>query len=111
MEAEVLSNWVFILALALMAGGVLGYLNVLRKQYRLFRRQDQVQHLKYLLFAAVILLILGALPLMFVYADIVWFHFNSVTIIYVAVICNAASKLITGIILNLIYNFRLKDEE
>lgn len=84
------------------------YLNALRLQIKEFKKVTPLQPLKYMLLFTVILLMIGAAPLMFVYLDIVWFHYDSVLIVYVSVLMNAMSKTMTGILINAIYYFREK---
>ncbi len=106
-----LDNWVFIVAALLITIAEIQYAIVLRKQYRLFERKSVYQPLKRMLFAVVIFMIIGALPLLFVYLDIVWFHFQAVWIVYIAVLGNALAKVAAGLALNLVYNFRAKGED
>jgi predicted tellurium resistance membrane protein TerC len=104
-----LDNWVFIAAIVIMVTANILYVSVLLQQYKLFKVRTSLQPLKILLFCAVLLLIIGALPLMIVYANIVWFHYNHLWLVYAAVLLNAFAKLVTGIMLRLIYRFRLSD--
>lgn len=105
-----LDKWVFIAGavLILIAEIQLGF--VLKKQYKTFKNKGELQPLKRLLFAAVLLLMLGALPLLFVYLNIVWFHFDAIWIVYVSVLANAFAKVVTGAILNMVYKFRTGDD-
>ena len=106
-----LNNWVFLVAAVLIVIAEIQYIMVLRKQYRLFRERSTLQPLKRLLFTAVLLLMFGAAPLLFVYIDIVWLHYSAQWIVYMAVLANAFAKVITGFILNKVYDFRSQDED
>lgn len=106
-----LDKWVFIVGALLIVIAELQLAFVLRKQFLLFKNKTILQPLKRLLFACVLLLMLGALPLLFVYLNIVWFHFNALWIVYVSVIANALAKVVTGALLNLVYKFRTEDNK
>lgn len=106
-----LDRWVFILGAALIVIAEIQLAFVLRKQYKLFKNKTSLQPLKRLLFAAVLLLMIGALPLLFVYLNIVWFHFQAIWIVYVSVLANAFAKVVTGFVLNLVYTFRGENDD
>lgn len=106
-----LDKWVFILASILITIAEIQYISVLLKQYKLFKTRSMYQPLKRLLFAVVVLMIVGAFPLLFVYLNIVWFHYDALWIVYVAVLGNAGAKVAAGVALNLVYNFRSKDDD
>lgn len=105
-----LDNWVFQIAALLIVVAEIQYAIVLWKQYKLFQQKSAYQPLKRMLFAVVIFMIIGALPLLFVYLNIVWFHFQASWIVYAAVLGNAGAKVASGLALNLIYNFRASDD-
>lgn len=106
-----LANWVFVLAAALIGIAEIQYALVLRKQIRLFKEKNTLQPLKYMLFGAVLLIMVGAAPLGFVYLNVVWFHLNAAWIVYVAVLANAFAKVVIGFILNMIYRFKGGEDE
>lgn len=82
------------------------YLIVLRLQLNALKNQSNLQSLKRLLIVAVIFLILASIPLMFVYANALWFHKTAVWILPFAVLGNATSKVVEALILYRIYNFK-----
>lgn len=82
---------------------------VLRLQFSQFRYKSFLQPLKRMLLLSVVFFILAALPLMFVYANTLWFHLANVWIIYVAIIANATAKVLISLMLLLIYRFKGND--
>lgn len=105
-----LDRWVFVVGALLIVIAELQLAWVLRQQYKLFKSKTILQPLKRLLFAAVLFIMLGALPLLFVYLNIVWFHFDALWIVYVSVLSNAVTKVVTASIINLVYRFRTDED-
>jgi len=105
-----LDSWVFIIALVEMLVACILYLFVLKQQFSTFKNNSRLQPLRRLLFGTVLFLLIGALPLMYVYANIVWFHNDSLWIVYMAVISNATSKLIGATLIYMIYKFRIDNQ-
>lgn len=102
-----LNNWVFIVAFIEMGFACFMYAWVLLRQRETFKTTGALRPLKRLLFTAVCFLMLGALPLMYVYANIVWFHNPHLWIVYFAVLSNASSKVAEALLLIAIYRFRI----
>ena len=106
-----LDNWVFIAGAALLTIAEVQYIYLLRKQYKLFSQTSPLQPLKRLLFTVVLMLIIAVAPLLFVYLNIVWFHFDNIWIVYAAVIANALAKVVVGLTLTLVYRYRGPDDD
>lgn len=104
-----LDKWVFALGAALIILAEVQYFYVLREQLRQFQTKSDLQPLKKLLFATVILLMLGAMPLLMVYINLAFLHWQALWIVYLAVVANSLSKVATGTMLILIYRFRAAD--
>lgn len=102
------NRWVFELGFIELCIACLIYISVLRLQLRAFKIKTALQPLKILLLNSVIFLILVSLPLMFVYANILWFHSTAQWIVYTAVIANATGKVIVSCLLYLIYKFNIE---
>lgn len=105
-----LDNWVFVLAAILIGVAEAQFVFVLFQQRKAFKNRTSLQPLKWLLFGAVLLLMIGAAPLMFVYLNIVYFHFKATWIVYLAVLMNAFAKIVSATLLNLVYRFRSDDD-
>ena len=100
-----LDNWVFIAGFTELLISCLVWLVVVRMQLNAFKTKSNVQPLKRLLLASVVLLILAHLPLMAVYANTVWFHYDSLWLVYFAVLANATSAILVALLLYAIYKF------
>lgn len=104
-----LNNWIFKLAILEMAFAITLYLIVFKKQLVTLKTKGALTPYKRMLIGSVAFMIIGTLPLMFVYINIVWFHWNANWIIYMAVVSNATTKIIIGVLLNMIYNFKVQE--
>jgi hypothetical protein len=98
-----LDKWVFEVGLVELAIGCIICIFVLRQQLKTFAVKSELQPIKYLLFGTVILLILAHVPLMFVYADTLWWDFTSRWIVYMAILANSTSMILVSTFLYLIY--------
>lgn len=100
-----LDRWVFYTAFYELVLACVIDVVVIRMQVRTFRYRSSLQPLKKLLLWSLIGLILASLPLMFVYADTLWFHLTGTWIVYIAVLTNASAKILIGVMLYLIYKY------
>ena len=99
-------DWVFLVAFILLVVAIVTDIAVLRLQIKTFHSKSKLQPLKRLLLTCVGFLIIGALPLTIVYANILWFHINNFWVVYTAILVNAMAKVVAGVVLYLIYHFR-----
>jgi RsiW-degrading membrane proteinase PrsW (M82 family) len=102
-------NWVFVLALTLLVIGEALYVTSLVMQRILYKNKTDLQPLKYLFTVAIGSLIASGLPLMLVYLNILVFHWHAPWLVEVAVLANAASKVIAGVTFVFIYRFKLPE--
>lgn len=100
------NDWVFFVGLVELTGACLIDLYVLKLQISQLRTKSSMQPLKWMLISSVVFLIFAALPLMFVYANTLWFHYTNLWIIYIAILTNSTAKLIIGGVLVAIYRFK-----
>lgn len=103
-----LSSWIFVVGFWLLAIAIVLDVVVLKMQLQEIKRNHLLQPLKKLLLGSVIFIALASIPLAFVYADAIWFHFTGAWLVYLAVIGNAAAKVVVGILLIFIYKYRGK---
>lgn len=81
-------------------------LSILRIQSRQLKDKSSLQPIKYLLMASVFGYVVATLPLIFVYADILWFHISYNWIVSAAVLGNAFGKDLGSSAFYLIYKYR-----
>jgi hypothetical protein len=102
--------WVFWVAAVLIVIAEFEYALVLVQQYRQLRKKTRLQSLKWLLIGSIFSLMVGALPLLVVYLDIVWWKVQIGWLIPVAVLTNAGSKVIASTVFNIMYKYADKNE-
>lgn len=102
-----LNNWAFFIAFLLLVGACSLDVYIFTIQLKEFRHVDKYQPLKRMLAAAILFVLFASLPLALVYANILWFHFSQLWIVYVAVIGNAIAKLLFGLAYLVIYKTRI----
>lgn len=99
-------NWIFLTGFIELIIACLIYLVVLRLQLLELQNRSRLQRLKWLLVGSVVFLFFAAIPLMTVYADALWIHATGSWLLPFAVIGNATSKMLIGVMLYLIYKFK-----
>lgn len=101
-----LEKVVFSIALSELSISCLIAAVVLKQQLNALRDKTDLQRLKWLLIASVVFLVIAIIPLMFVYANAIWFNIQGAWIVNVAVLTNATSKVVAFLMLYFIYRFK-----
>lgn len=99
------NNWYFVIGFILLCIAISIDLYILRLQLATLRKKSVFQPIKKLLIAAIFLVALASTPLAFVYADILWIHYNAMWIVWVAVIGNSFAKVLFGLVYLMIYRY------
>lgn len=96
----------FIQAFIVLCVAVLGDLYILSIQVREIRKNHILKGMKWMLAGLMLFLLTAVLPLMYIYADIIWGFNMFPWIVNFAVLTNAYSKLAIVAMLILIYTYR-----
>lgn len=99
------NNWYFAVGFVLLCIAISIDLYILHLQVATLHKKSVFQPIKKLLIAAIVTVALASTPLAFVYADILWIHYNAMWIVWAAVIGNSFAKVLFAFVYLAIYKY------